>query len=129
MRASSRLSVLFALALSVPASAQTGLQVQPARGEAVLPSSADGSLLPEAAAIIIYDDGEADTTVSGASSFDTFELMMRFDSILGTDVTLGGVDVCMQQSGSDSKSATRSSCGPRTAPAVRPAPSSPTMPR
>ena len=104
MRNLARFPLCLVIALAVPAAAQTGLLVEPTRGEVATPSAAaaDG-LLPEAAAIIQYDDGEVDTYTYGLSSSNTLELMMRFDSILGTDVTLGGVDVCMKQVGSDSK--------------------------
>lgn len=102
MRTSSRLSVLLALALAVPAAAQVGLQVEATSGDEAIPSARpDASLLPEAAAIIIYDDGEADTYTYGTPAFNPLELLMRFDGIGGTDVTLGGVDVCMRQLGSD----------------------------
>jgi len=104
MRTMSRLSALLAFALAAPAAPQTGLQVQPASGDEASPSAtAFTSLLPEAAAIIQYDDGEADTYVFGSASSKTLELMMRFDNIGGADVTLGGLDVCMRQTGSDSK--------------------------
>jgi len=104
MRIMSRLPVLLAMVLVVPASAQMDPRVQSAGGEVAIPSSATVEPFDtEAAAIIQYDDGEVDTYVWGSASSNTFELMMRFDSILGTDVTLGGVDVCMQQTGSDSK--------------------------
>lgn len=104
MRTLSRLSALLAFAFAVPVSAQMSAQVQSAEGQAVVPPAVvEESLDPEAAAIIQYDDGEVDFYLSGASSVRTFELAMRFDGIGGTDVTLGGVDVCLRQAGSDSK--------------------------
>ncbi|MEO8197346.1 MAG: hypothetical protein ABI689_11560 [Thermoanaerobaculia bacterium] len=103
MRVLARISLLLGLALAAPVAAQVGLLVQPIIGVESTPSDPSApSLLPEAAAIIQYDDNEVDTYVYGFATTNTFELMMRFDSILGTDVTLGGVDVCMQQTGSDS---------------------------
>lgn len=104
MRRMSRLLALLAIALAVPAAAQNGLLMQPGGGEVVPPPSPEiERFATKAAAIIQYDDGEADTYSSGAPAFAATELMMRFDSIGGTDVTLGGVDICMRQTGSDPK--------------------------
>lgn len=104
MRTLSLLPSIFAIALAVPAAAQMGLQVQPSGGETAIPATPGlDPFATEAAAIIQYDDGEADTSLGGGLSVRTFELAMRFDGIGGTDVTLGGVDVCMQQIGSDSR--------------------------
>ena len=104
MRIMSRLAAVLAVVLAVPGSAQLGPRVQSASGEFALPSPA--TLEPfdtEAAAIIQYDDGEVDSYLAGGVSVRTFELAMRFDAIGGTDVTLGGLDVCLRQTGSDSK--------------------------
>ncbi len=98
------LTALTALVLAVPASAQLGPRVQSASGELALPP--DATVEPfdtEAAAIIQYDDGEVDRYLAGSASVSTFELAMRFDAIGGTDITLGGIDVCLRQSGSDAK--------------------------
>jgi hypothetical protein len=107
MRAMSSLPALLGLllaALAVPSAAQTGLQIQSTSGELAIASSAAVEPFDtEAAAIIQYDDGEADSNLGGGPAVRTFELAMRFDSIGGTDVTLGGVDVCLQQVGSDPK--------------------------
>lgn len=104
MRTESLLPAILAIALAAPAAAQTGLQMQPAGGETANPAAPGLERFEtEAAAIIQYDDGEPDTYSSGSSSFGQLELMMRFDDIGGTDVTLGGVDVCLRQTGSDPK--------------------------
>ncbi len=107
MRAMSTLPALFALALAalaVPSSGQADLRVRPAGGEVAISSSAAVEPFDtEAAAIIQYDDGEVDNYVYGAPTVRTLELAMRFDGIGGTDVTLGGLDVCLHQTGSDAK--------------------------
>lgn len=90
MRTESLLPAILAIALAAPAAAQTGLQMQPAGGETANPAAPGLERFEtEAAAIIQYDDGEPDTYSSGSSSFGQLELMMRFDDIGGTDVTLG----------------------------------------
>ena len=67
MRAMSTVPALLGLilaALAVPSAAQTGLQMQASSGEVAIPSSAAVEPFDtEAAAIIQYDDGEADTYV------------------------------------------------------------------
>ncbi len=107
MRAMSTVPALLGLiltSLAVPSAAQTGLQMQASSGEAALSSSAAVEPFDtEAAAIIQYDDGEVDNYVWGNSTVRTLELAMRFDGIGGTDVTLGGLDVCLRQIGSDPK--------------------------
>lgn len=104
MRAICRLFAVVAFALVVPAGAQMGAQVQPAAGEMAIPSArAVEPLDTEAAAIIQYDDGEIDAFIAGSVPVKTFELAMRFDGIGGTDVTLGGLDVCLRQTGSDAR--------------------------
>ena len=107
MRAMSTMPALLGLilaALAVPSAAQTGLQMQSTTGEVAIPSSAAVEPFDtEAAAIIQYDDGEVDNYVWGNSTVKTLELAMRFDGIGGTDVTLGGLDVCLRQTGSDAK--------------------------
>jgi hypothetical protein len=104
MRSLPRSLAILATALAVPASAQMGAQVQSTRGEmATLSPAALEPFDTEAAAIIQYDDGEIDSYLAGGATVRTFELAMRFDNIGGTDVTLGGLDVCLRQSGSDAR--------------------------
>ncbi len=104
MRVTSSLPVILALTLAVPAVASDGLRLLPSISEIAIDSAAaQENLTPEAAAIIQYDDGEVDTALAGGPTVRTFELAMRFDGIGGTDVTLGGVDVCLVQVGSDTK--------------------------
>ena len=107
MRAMSTVPALLGLilaALAVPSAAQPGIQIQSTGGEVAIASSAAVEPFDtEAAAIIQYDDGEADAYLQGGSGVRTFELAMRFDGIGGTDVTLGGLDVCLTQTGSDAR--------------------------
>ncbi|HLE83957.1 MAG TPA: hypothetical protein VJG13_06435 [Thermoanaerobaculia bacterium] len=86
-----------ALFLIQPAIGQPLVRVRPAPGGA----RAEGGLAEKAAFIVQYDDGEADTAYAAGSTVETFELAMLFEGIGGTDVTLGGVDACMQRFGAD----------------------------
>lgn len=93
------MSLMFTLVLSVPALGQAFERSEPAFGAAV---ASENELAEKAAFIAQYDDGEVDAYYS-AGGFGTYEFAMLFDGVGGSEVTLGGVDVCLRQTGADPK--------------------------
>lgn len=91
------MSLIFTLALAVPAVGQVFERSEPAFGDT---AASESALAEKAAFIVQYDDGEVDGYY-WASGFATYEIAMLFDGVGGPDVTLGGVDVCLRQVGSD----------------------------
>lgn len=65
-----------------------------------VPAASQNPQAEKAAFIEQYDDGESDVGYNDTGRA-TSELVMLFDGVGGPDVTLGSVDVCLYQVGSD----------------------------
>lgn len=92
------LSLIFTLVLAVPALGQVYERSEAAFGGEV--AGSESELAEKAAFIAQYDDGEVDAYFK-VDDVGTHEFAMLFDGVGGPEVTLGGVDVCLRQTGSD----------------------------
>jgi len=101
LRASGLLALAVCFSLALPAFGQMPERVEAVPGGiAVEPRSGD-RLDEKAAAVLFYDDGEADLWIKSGAT--TYEVAMLFTGAGGPDVTLGSVDFCWRQDGVDSK--------------------------
>jgi hypothetical protein len=92
---------LFLALPALPASGQISELVAPVPGGVDVESPSGDRLQEKAAYIAMYDDGEVDVFVRSAAT--TYEIAMLFGGVGGPDVTLGGVDLCLRQTGADPK--------------------------